>query len=102
MKINTNDIDIGGTHLQGYVSVSYQKLCKKLGPPIRSNGDKVQAEWVLEEDGVIATIYDWKEYGRSPEFVTDWHIGGHDSDALTLVRRAVGSGISRLPSGNSW
>ena len=90
MKINEAGASIAGTHLQGYIDTSYQRLCEKLGDPIRSHGGKVQAEWVLEEDGVVATIYDWKEYGRSPEFVTDWHIGGHDPDALALVRRAVG------------
>lgn len=86
----------GGTCLQGRITTTYQKLVHRFGEPT-CEGDayKVQAEWCLRfEDGTVATIYDWKEgdaycgpgQGRPAQAVTDWHIGGHNDNAVRRVR----------------
>lgn len=78
--------EVNGSHLQGYIDISFDELIERLGEPHDENGDKVQAEWALKfEDGTIATIYDYKEF-RRVENVTHWHIGGHSRDAVTAIR----------------
>ena len=79
------DSDANGTHLQGHVNTTYDRLVEVFGKEhSKGDGYKVQAEWVLKfADGTIATIYDYKEgknycgnHGKSKQHVTDWHIGG--------------------------
>ena len=90
---------------QGEIKTSYQVLCDTFGPP-NSTGDeyKVQAEWnVRFSDGTRATIYDWKQgdsyngpgMGILPEQVTNWHIGGTASIAVTRVTDAVSAFLDR-------
>jgi len=75
-----------GTHLVGSIETTYKNLVKMLGEPMFGDGEKVQAEWVLEfDDGTIATIYDWKE-SISVQRVTDWHIGGFNDEAAEHVQ----------------
>lgn len=82
---NEKDIDINGTSLCDYIRVSYANLVRVFGQPTSGDGYKVDAEWILEfDDGVVATIYNYKdgrnycgEEGLDVEFITDWHIGGH-------------------------
>lgn len=81
---NPNLSLLNGTSLVGYITVSYDDLVALFGPPLSGDGYKTQAEWVLVHEGIVATIYDWKESVR-PENVTEWHVGGHDSDALSFV-----------------
>lgn len=83
-----------GSHLQGYVDVSYQRLVEVFGPP-HSEGDayKSDAQWSLEfEDGTIATIYNYKDgknyngrTGTPSTWITEWHVGGFTPKALELV-----------------
>lgn len=55
--------------------MSYADLVAMLGQPDPGDGDKTQAEWTLANDnGLIATIYDWKE-ACPVELVADWNIG---------------------------
>lgn len=55
------------------------------------DGYKVDAEWILNHNGDVATIYNWKNgpnyTGRGTiEELDEWHIGGHDlAIANTLV-----------------
>jgi hypothetical protein len=81
---------VNGTHYQGCFDMSYSELLNKLGNH-KGSGDKTLAEWDLigeDEDGnqIVATIYDWKNYGLSLEYITDWHIGGYNKKALDLVK----------------
>ena len=90
VKVNQN-IDTGGTSLQGYIGVSYNTLRAKLGSELKNCGDgKVRAEWELEGeiDGsrVVATIYDWKE-SKPLNDVIKWHIGGHDNKCISLIKQ---------------
>lgn len=78
-------INLSGTHLQGYVTASYDELVALFGEPEEGDGDKTQAEWDLEFwDGTVAAIYDWKSSVR-PEFETTWNIGGHNYNAVLHV-----------------
>ena len=54
-----------GTSLSGYIDITYKQLVETLGEPTfddASGDDKVQKEWVVEFEGNIYTIYDWKTY----------------------------------------
>lgn len=84
--------NVNGTHLQGSITTTFNKLVEAFGPPCLHNepntSDKVTIEWkMLGDDGTIATIYDWKCYGWQPGAtdVYEWHVGGHTSAALRMV-----------------
>ena len=81
---------VNGTSIQGYFNTTYDNLVKLLGAPNKGSADgKTTAEWVLEsEDGVIATIYDWKT-GSTPKEDYRWHIGGKSTKALELVQEVL-------------
>jgi hypothetical protein len=90
--VKTNS-SVAGTSLVGYVRTTYDRLVATFGEPslLGDVNEKVQAEWVLKfDDGTIATIYDWKNYGDGvPEFPYDWHIGGHNGKAVSRVVTAL-------------
>jgi hypothetical protein len=83
----------GGTSFQGDMRVSYSRLVEVFGEPHSDGGGyKVDAEWCLRfEDGVIATIYNYKNGPNyndgvgSVEDIKVWHIGGKSSRAYTNV-----------------
>jgi len=98
-----------GTCLQDYVYTSYKSLVDLFGPPHSGDGYKVDAEWVIESDtGVVATIYNWKDgynynghAGRPVDTINEWHIGGHNKDAVTLVVGALNGEYDRRPHGDT-
>jgi hypothetical protein len=54
-----------GSGGKGYIKATYNQLIEVLGEPTHStpSGDsKVQKEWVVEFEGNIFTIYDWKTF----------------------------------------
>ena len=54
-----------GSGRAGYIDVTYKQLVETLGEPTfddASGDDKVQKEWVVEFEGNIYTVYDWKTY----------------------------------------
>lgn len=71
-----------GSGLKDYLGpVSYWDLKAVLGEPTfnEESGDgKVQKEWVVEHDGNVFTIYDWKTYDEqyTVESLDRWNIGG--------------------------
>ena len=76
-----------GTHLQGYIETTFSELKEAFGAPSFENYDpheKVNAEWVLDINGKIATIYNWKT-GRVPMGEYTWHVGGHDESVLEVL-----------------
>jgi hypothetical protein len=101
MPISVKPIDSAnacGTHLQDYVTATYAELVEIFGEP--EDGDyKTDAEWCLqftEADGrkTIATIYNYKDganylgsEGTPTEQITEWHIGGTERRAVTLVKQ---------------
>lgn len=99
LKINDPSTVVSGTHLQGYVNTSFDHLVSVLGEPERlAPGGKVQVEWSLQYGPHVMTIYDWREYGRSPESVREWHIGGHDQEVTRIVSDILGV----RASGRGW
>ncbi|CAK0739292.1 hypothetical protein CCP2SC5_1010003 [Azospirillaceae bacterium] len=78
--INPDNIN-DPTCRKGVIKARYADLIATFGRPSNNNGYKTQAEWwVRFEDGVIASIYDYKFEGVSLEQNTDWHVGGHIRD----------------------
>ena len=88
-------------HMTGRVSeldgVTYEQLVRTFGEPNfgPSGDDKVQAEWLIEftnefGEKVIATIYDYKQYGTPVEQINYWSIGGFKAEAGWLVKDALG------------
>jgi len=81
---------VNGTSLVGYLEgFTFGNLVNVLGQPTfdePSGDDKVQVEWVVEYDGEVYTVYDWKTYNR--EFtlnnLTEWNVGGK-SKATTFI-----------------
>lgn len=72
--------------LMGYVETTYDELIEMLGEPTFRGGDKTTVEWAIQfEDGLVATIYDWKT-GATPQGRYDWHVGGHDRKVVDRVR----------------
>ena len=89
--ITTDWRKTNGSSLVGLIEADYHTLVRAFGEPDREDQDKVQAEWRLEfEDGTIATIYDWKRYGSSPESCRDWHVGGFGVQSLVAVKEVLG------------
>lgn len=93
-----NTLDPTGTSLRGYIDTTYDRLVSVFGTPNgEPDGYKTQAEWVLESPAGVVTIYDYKQgdsycgegEGTPAEEVTDWHIGGHNGDAVRWVQQQV-------------
>ena len=93
---NEEEIDINGTHRQGYVYADYEQLLGLLGKPHDGDGYKVDWEWCIEfEDGEIATIYNWKSgpnfgcYDVGPGQIKTWNVGGFSQQALTNLEKVI-------------
>ena len=73
-----------GTSFHGQViEATVQELRDILGEPSAAQNDgsdKVNFEWdMINSEGNVFTVYDWKEYRVLPENeVIEWHIGAHD------------------------
>lgn len=95
---NDKQIDFWGTHLQGYIEADYSQLVKLFGECLDMDSYKIDWEWVLEfENGVIATIYNWKngpnycgEAGLHHDQIHNWHVGGNGPEALRQVQTLIG------------
>ena len=94
----------GNTSSKGLLDgITFYALCDAFGAPHHQGWtgevaeDKVQVLWTIEftvesedEDDrkVVATIYDWKNV-TNPIFLTLWHIGGHSTEAVDLVKQYI-------------
>ena len=66
-----NEVDCVGTHYLGEIKANYEKIVKAFGKPVLypyGKGDKIQAMWKGKINGLIFTIYDYKEYETSNFF----------------------------------
>lgn len=71
------------------VCTTLSKLIKVCGTPSYKNGDtKVQYVWTLENnEGIVFSIYDWKEYQKFAEDESiEWHIGGFNTADTNKVK----------------
>ena len=89
----TNGANINMTGLKGEFPITYAELVEIFGmPDVGPNArdmDKVTCEWMIEfEDGVRASIYDYKTHS-TPMGEYEWHIGGYDAQAYTHVVDAI-------------
>lgn len=88
-------INVTGTWLLTTINLPFHRVAAALGDPIRfkpEEADKIRVEWDIQfEDGLVATIYDWKEHKRAPEEVTDWHIGGRGFEVVQRVYDLLGT-----------
>jgi hypothetical protein len=84
---------ISGTSYQGEIDTNYSRLVEVFGEPSYGPNEpgKVTCEWGLEIDGVLCTIYDWKEYDETPMGDYEWHIGGDSQEAVRKVYEALNS-----------
>ena len=89
---NQTTIPSIGTSYQGEINIKHTTLKKLFGEPLLGDGYKVQEEWgIVFNDGLVATIYDWKE-DCLPEHVTCWHIGGRDFEAVARIDEIIKEG----------
>jgi hypothetical protein len=70
-----------GSSLKGYIDCVYQDLVRVLGEPTYptpSGDNKTQKEWVVEYNGEVFTVYDWKTYDEEYTMneLDQFHIGG--------------------------
>jgi hypothetical protein len=89
-KLNL-DADRNGTHLQGYVELTYANIVAAFGEG-ETDGDKTTQEWSFESDnGEVFTLYDWKTYS-TPQHKYRWHVGGHTNPDkfISWIRQVVG------------
>lgn len=94
--ITGTDVDTVGTSLRGHIVARKSDLIDAFGEPTwdePSGDNKVTVEWAIQFDnGVIATIYDWKRYELgTPDLFEEieWNIGGNDFDAASLVKEVL-------------
>ena len=84
-----------GTSFHGVtLTVTPQKLIDVLGEPdfFDNDGqDKVNMEYNLEtEDGIVFTIYDWKEYRPlQMDETIEFHIGGFSYSQCVYAKNEV-------------
>lgn len=89
----TNNVNLDGTSLQGYITCSYDTLCEVFGQPYGGDGYKTQAEWAIKtDDGTVFAIYDWKV--NQPVYeVTEWNIGGKNANAVAALHQIVNAAL---------
>lgn len=88
--MKTSPKKANGTSLRGYIDATYAQLTEAFGEPSRTFADgKVTCEWILDLDGTIATIYDWKSDTPYAE-QTSWHVGGfRGEDAVEKIEACL-------------
>ena len=95
---NDSDIDVNGTSYQGVITETFENLLKVFGTLMGASDDgKVDVEWnIMFNDGVVATIYNWKNgpasmgsNGTNPVNIKTWHIGGKTISAMIDVEEIL-------------
>lgn len=93
MRYETMTKGGNGTFFVGYVLANYSELVAAFGRPLPGDGEKTQAEWIIEfrdenDDLHVATIYDWRK-DTPPEQVTLWNVGGYKFDVVPMIEDAI-------------
>ena len=99
----TMGASIYGTHLQGEIEISYDRLVEVFGNNDGKNdGYKVDAEWDGIIDGEVFTIYNYKdgknylgEDGLAVEEITNWHIGGKSIKVVNKLKKYIANFSSK-------
>jgi len=81
---------------QGKIRADYATLKKVFGKPSIDNGSgdgKIRKEWIISIDGVVCTIYDWKQgkqyRGYRPLKDAEWSVGGSHPISRRLVQGVI-------------
>jgi hypothetical protein len=98
---NQSNINVCGTHFQGYIDSEYSVLKKIFGKPASSDGYKTDAEWYIQfEDGTVATIYNWKNgkhylgrEGTAKTKITHWNVGGNSKEVVEKIQDILKSNL---------
>lgn len=93
MKVLKEDQTKGktaGSSVKGYIDCTYKDLISALGEPTYStpSGDnKVQKEWVVEHNGEVFTVYDWKTYDEDYTMnkLDEFNVGGKTSADVFIL-----------------
>ena len=100
IKLRGENDKFVSTSLAGYIEVPYDNIVDLLGEP-NSQGDdyKTDAEWEIEMNGKVMTIYNYKSgknycgsEGLETEDITEWHIGAADdvTAEIQTLAKALG------------
>lgn len=87
IKLKDHDRIYGTSYHNATVRASMAELEKKFGlrNSGRSGDGKTTMELDLEVDGIVFTIYDWKEESPSVTDVLDFHIGTRTAEDSKMV-----------------
>lgn len=84
-----------GTRGQGILhDVDYKILKRLFGKPHDGGDGKTRKEWCISIDGVVCTVYDWKQgppYGEIPLKDATWSVGGSHPICQRLVQGVIDS-----------
>ena len=85
---------VGGSRQGELEGIYMDDIVRVFGPPTwdqSSQDGKTQVEWDIEFDnGVRASIYDYKQYDVHPQDVDYWSIGGNSPVSAFEVYKAMG------------
>lgn len=95
---NDEKIDAMDTSYKGCLDVSFSTLVDIFGPPSIADEFKVDAQWLIKfEDGLVATIYNWKngrnyrqQSGLDVEDIKDWNVGGKKEEVVDRINSILG------------
>ena len=89
VKIVNQREEANGTSFQGYVETSYGQLVSAFGKSMKGSEDgKVNHQWIVKIDGILCTIYDYKENLNNGK-VSDWHVGGKAKACVQMVKEVL-------------
>lgn len=90
-KLENLDLVNGTSFHDVVINTSIKKLKSILGEPSvedNTGEDKVNVEWdVITKQGIVGTIYDWKEYRKLGEDdIVQFHIGGNSKEDTLKIK----------------
>jgi hypothetical protein len=72
------------------IVTTVNKLKKVLGEPYyeeNTGEEKVNFDWRMEHDGIVFTIYDWKQYRPLDlDEEISFHIGGYSKESTEIIK----------------
>jgi hypothetical protein len=86
-----------GTSFKGYVLATYSDLVATFGlPSMHGDGDKIDAEWIVDTPYGVGTIYNYKnsktylgESGVAVEQICEWHVGGKSVEPYQWIKKQI-------------